>query len=86
MTAGVEEWPWQLGGVEERPWREGGRREATTALAVAARALAHAGRSGDDGCWRRLARKQSSLGMVTIFSSVRNVHGLLLDHKTDCKF
>jgi hypothetical protein len=54
----------------------------TTALAVTTGALAQAWRSGDDNCWWRLTRKKHWLGMMTMVCSVRNIHGLLLDHKT----
>ena len=48
VTASIKEWPWHAGGVEECTWRELRGREATTALAVAAVALAQAAGSGDD--------------------------------------
>jgi hypothetical protein len=56
------------------------------ALAMAAEALAQAGRSRDDVAGGGSQESSAGLGMVRKFSSVSNVRGLLLDHKADWKF
>jgi hypothetical protein len=56
-----------VGGIEEHTWCELRRREATMALAMAAEALAQAGRSRDDVAGGGSQESSAGLGTVRKF-------------------